>query len=251
MKPKPYAKESDLCAAFTAAIGNAWVAYAETGGWDLLLVRKSDGFQIGVQAKLKLNTQVFAQAIEGGVFHVAESGPDCRAILVPWQDCQLGLGVFGPYVGVTIIRMCPPGRDLRRLGAWHQFEPVLPEPGKEWSTREWYELAPFRRHDLPAYVPDVVAGAAAPLQLTDWKISALKIAVLLEERGHVTRADFRSIGIDHRRWIAPVPGWLAVRDGRFVPGPGYPDFARQHPKVYAEIKTDRPKWAPQESGSLL
>ena len=95
---------------------------------------------------------------------------------------------------------------------------------------------------LPEYVPDVSAGASAPVQLTDWKIRAIKIAVLLEKRGFVTRSDFKGIGIDHRRWLAPND-WLKIENGRYIAG-RLPDFKAQHPKNYAEIVADFDKWAP-------
>jgi hypothetical protein len=59
---RPYRTEADLCAAFLAALRRdyqeKWLAYAETEGWDVLLVRQKDGFQIGIQAKLALNASV-------------------------------------------------------------------------------------------------------------------------------------------------------------------------------------------------
>lgn len=62
---KPFPTEAALCAAFIAAIDKrAWTPYAETAGWDILLVRKVDGFQIGVQAKLVFNLDVVNQAID-------------------------------------------------------------------------------------------------------------------------------------------------------------------------------------------
>ena len=205
-KPKPFATEADLCAAFIVALPAAWTSYAETAGWDILLVRKPDGFQVGIQAKLRLNAEVFAQALEDH-HDVKWRGPDCRAILVPWADCTLGLGCFSPYCGITIIRMpsqltAGPARGVRRR-VFGSFEPDLPKHDQDWSTeRHWFEMAPLERCRLPEYVPDVPAGARAPLQLTEWKIKALKIAVLLEDRGFVTRADFAHLDIDHRRWLA-------------------------------------------------
>lgn len=58
LKPKMFKTEADLCAAFIASIDSRWTPYAETAGWDILLVRHADGFQIGIQAKQKMNTEV-------------------------------------------------------------------------------------------------------------------------------------------------------------------------------------------------
>ena len=61
-----FRSEADLCAAFLAALerehAKKWMAYAETAGWDILLVRLKDGFQIGIQAKLALNDLCHHQA---------------------------------------------------------------------------------------------------------------------------------------------------------------------------------------------
>lgn len=87
-KPKAdklFATEADLCAAFIASIdADKWIPYPETVGWDILLVRKDDGFQIGIQAKQKLNTDVINQALdEYGHWSAARAGPDCRARWAP------------------------------------------------------------------------------------------------------------------------------------------------------------------------
>ena len=242
-REKPFATEVELCAAFIADVDQAkWTPFNETGGWDILLVRKLDGFQIGVHAKLKLNVEVVNQAIESGeAWHVDGSHPDCRAVLVPWDDA----GRFGKicdYVGLTVIRAAPKTVG----GAWARnrcFEPQLPDdPKNPYQCRHWHDMATVRRHKLPEYVPDVAAGRSAPVQLTDWKIKAIKIAVTLEMRGHLTRRDFAHHRVDHRRWIAG--GWLKVEDGRFVAG-RMPDFKRQHPVVYKQIAADAPKWLPK------
>ena len=213
-KERPFATEVELCAAFIADVGGRWTCYAETGGWDVLLVRKLDGFQIGVHAKLKLNVAVVNQAIEtGDAWRVDGEHPDCRAVLVPWDDA----GRFGKicdHLGLTVIRAAPKTVN----GAWARnrcFEPGLPDdPKNPHQCRPWHETATAKRHALPEYIPDVRAGSSAPVQLTDWKIKAIKIAVTLQMRGHLTRRDFAHHRVDHRRWIAG--GWLKVEDGRFV-----------------------------------
>lgn len=240
-KIQVFALEVDLCAAFIAAIGDGWISYGETAGWDILLVRKKDGFQIGVQAKLKLGVDVINQAIEEGWSYVTSSpGPDCRAVLVP-PNCAGAFDRICDYVGITIIRM----RDMRNMNPRYNpaFHPGLPNDRENFYDRHWHEMCPTKRCELPEYVPDVRAGASAPLQLTQWKIKAIKLAVLIEERGHVTRHDFSHLSLDHRRWIAQ--GWLKVVDGRLVPD-APPKFKKQHPVVYKQIKADMPKWAPKE-----
>ncbi|MBN9463453.1 MAG: hypothetical protein J0H00_19760 [Burkholderiales bacterium] len=222
MKDQAFATEADLCVAFISRItqDRTWTAYAETAGWDILLVA-GDGTQIGVQAKLRFNLKVLVQSLPDGWEAVQEEGPDFRSILIPSADatavsiCEaLGLGVFdwNRYGGFR------PEIDLRFLRAWHYWNPG-------------------RRHPLPAFVPDVAAGASSPVQLTRWKIAALRIVARLELRGYITRSDFRGIGIDIRTWIGPR-GWLRAQvgdaPGRFVAA-DLPPFSAQHPVVYPQV----------------
>jgi len=238
-KPKSFASEADLCARFISKIGDEWVAYPETQGWDILLVRKVDGFQIGIQAKLVFNVHVLNQTIESSYAGADAAGPDCRAVLVP--ENKGGLGTLAAYAGITVIAVRSP--PVKGYMDHYPFEPQLPNKQNAWSAdRTWHEWGPTKRHKLPEYVPDVAAGSSAPTQLTDWKIKAIKIAVLLEKRGHVTRSDFKAIGIDHRRWLAPN-SWLQIENGLYIAG-RLPDFKKQHPKNYAEIEADFKKWAP-------
>lgn len=232
-----------MCKRFLGAIDKKeWVAYAETAGWDILLVRRSDGFQIGVQAKLRFNIDVINQTIEGHrSYDTDRVGPDCRAVLVPHHG---GLSTIAAYIGITVITV----RSARRKPGWGGiriegiiFEPNLPSESDRWQNEDWHEWAPASRHKLPDYVPDVPAGASAPLQLTQWKIGAIKIAIILEKRGWVTRADFKHIGINPQRWLANGNGWLRVVDGKLV-ADMMPDFKKQHPKVWKQIAADEDKW---------
>lgn len=238
-KPKPFAAETDLCAAFIAEIGKLWTSYAETAGWDILLVRKADGFQIGIEAKLKLNANVISQALEEySGWSADRAGPDCRAVLVP--ECGSGgFGRIASYIGVQIVTMRAPGKRPHYHN--RNFQPGLPGDNYQ-NSDDWQEWAPTKRHTLPDYVPDVAAGASGPTKLTQWKIGAIKIAVTLERRGFVTRADFKHHGIDHRRWLPAATGWLRIDPVGYVPGAQLPDFKRQHPRVYAEIAADADKW---------
>lgn len=244
-KTPPFARESDLCGAFIKAVGEErWTAYAETGGFDILLVRKTDGFQIGIQAKLKLNASVLAQSVEESRYCADRPGPDCRAILVPITECNLGMGFLAGYIGITVIRMEHPEKP--KFGRWMPYDPGLPtEDNTFLSTDCWHEQCPVKRCPLPEYVPDVAAGAAAPLQLTNWKIRAIKLAVLLETRGYLTRHDFKHLGVDHSRWITRGNEWLLPSERGFVRARYMPDFKAQHPVVYAQVEADIAKWAPK------
>lgn len=235
-KSKPFATEVDLCAAFIKAVGPEWVSYAETVGWDILLVRKADGFQIGIQAKLRFGVDVINQAIEDGWTYMADGPhPDCRAVLIPDVEDR-GFGKICDHLGLNVITV----RSVERFGDWERFRPALPVD--KYSHEKWHETATVKRHKLPEYVPDVAAGAPSPLQLTDWKIKAIKLAITLEMRKHLTRRDFAHHRVDHRRWV--TQGWLKVVDGHYVKD-AFPDFKKQHPIVYKQIKADAPKWLPK------
>lgn len=236
-KAKPFQTEVALCAQFLELVDKrVWTAYAETGGWDILLSRNVDGFQIGIQAKLVFNLDVINQAIEqhSGWTAVA-SGPDCRAVLVPGSTSKLGH--ICDYVGLAVIVMQSATEYSKP-----RFYPRLPEKPDQWcGSEDWHEWCPTKRHKLPEYVPDVAAGASAPLQLTDWKIKAIKLAVLLEKNGHVTRSDFKYLSLDHRRWVAQ--DWLVPSPKGYLAG-GAPNFKKQHPMVYEKISGEFDKWKP-------
>lgn len=235
-----YKKESDLCADFIKSLPEGWTAYPETGGFDILLSRKADGFQIGVEAKLKLNGKVISQAADHvGAWYSCYAGPDCRAVLVPYGTGNDLLHVCG-LLGIVVIKMQAASEWRRRAS----FYPELPRFESDYSSREWFEFFPHKRIELPAYVPDVTAGASGPSSLTYWKISAIKLAITMEKRGYITRSDFKHFDISISRWIAPVSGWLqaGAQAGQWVKGAHLPDFRAQHPVNYAQIEADYEDW---------
>lgn len=230
-----FESEAALCAAFIAAIGPDWTAYAETEGWDILLVRKADGFQIGIEAKLSLNATVLLQALEDYTWEYSKFGPDCRAVLVPWSDVTGGLTEIAARLALTVIRA-----SIDPYSTKATFDPRLPTERDRWSQRDWHELCPQARHPLPEYVPDVAAGTSAPIQLTAWKIAAMKLAILLETRGYLTRTDFKVLHVDPRRWMDNR--WLVAGPQGLVAGDRFPQFKTEHPRVYGEIAADAAKW---------
>jgi hypothetical protein len=257
-----FKKETELCAAFIDAVNyesrrrvpnpawkaERWIAYPETQGWDILLVREEDGFQIGIEAKLVFNLKVLSQAIEHR--YPETPGPDCRAVLVPTAAGKCELEQICAYIGITIITM----RERygpRNAPLW-EFDPDLPRMANQHWRQEWCELCPTNRLKLPDYVPDCAAGAPSPKKLTEWKIGAMKIAIILETRP-VTRSDFKALGIDHRYWISKGNGILTQDpEGRgWVWGQRRYNFAAVHPRNYAEIKADAGKWMPELAPSML
>lgn len=235
-----FKSEASLCAAFIEAAckDGKWVAYPETQGWDILLVRKADGVQIGIQAKMALNSKVVAQALPVWM-REGSTGPDYRAVLVP-AGANTELALACDLVGLTVIIQRKPDTKFSS-----PFHPALPTPGDDgyWYTRHWHPWAPNKRLKLPEYVPDVAAGVAAPQTLSPWKISAIKLQIILEERP-VTRADFKALSMSPTRWLDRHYGWLDQTPQGWVRGERMPDFSAQHPRNYVEIKADREKWMP-------
>lgn len=87
------------------------------------------------------------------------------------------------------------------------------------------------------------------MKLSEWKIKAIKICIILERTGYLTRKDFAEIKIDHRRFLDME--WMKHSDerGKYVAG-RYPlDLRRQHPKVYPQIEADFDKWFPKDRDS--
>lgn len=252
-----FESEAAMCAAFIAdADRQGYDAYPETGGFDIVLVHRLYQWQIGVEAKQTFNAGVLLQAADGIAHHWNTEGPDFRAVLTP-AGGDAGLAALARHIGITAIRAY--GRPDDRgyapnpQGGWSRaFRPDLPDqhnvgdsaggaPGRFFcGGRDWFELCPPAPIALPDYIPDVAAGAPSPIALTHWKVAAIKIAIVLERRGHVTGADFKALGISSSRWLQM--GWLVRADRRWVAG-ALPDFRGQHPRNYAEIEADFDQWA--------
>lgn len=246
-----YAKEADLVADFCREVERLnglthyehpiWTAYHETAGWDLLLVDRETGTQIGIEAKLTVNAKVIEQALKGPYTDV--NGPDFRAILVPDSGLQLHLRTIALALGFTIIVV----RSRSYGPEVVEINPTLPSSDRWWGGIEkWVPWHPEKRETLPDYVPDVMGGHAAPVALTDWKVKAIKLLILLDRRGFVTRRDMDHFKLSYSRWTCWRSGYL-VRD----PGLGYvrcqrtPNLKRQHPRNWAEIEADFDTWAPK------
>lgn len=245
-----FASEAELCATFIKQLPEGWTAYAETAGFDILLVRGVDGAQIGVEAKLTLNTKVVLQAAERTSHHYQDTqGPDFRAVLVPYGRAGGELSQICRLLHVTVIEMKSKAVYLAQGGNRNfkkKFTPDLPKVGDYVWREEWFDCAPWKRCKLPEYIPDVTAGASAPSTLSDWKISAIKISVLVERTGFVTRADFAQLKIDHRRFLDM--GWLKQSGdrGKYVIGPYPLQLRTQHPAVFPKIEADFDKWCPKD-----
>jgi len=220
----------DFCAEVDKMREKPWTIYAETCGWDLLLVHR-DGFQLGIEAKLSLNAKVVEQALSRTTSFYDSAGPDYRAVLVPESKLQHHLVTICGALGIGVIALRERHNHLR-----------LPDQSRCWN--DWPNWCPAQRCELPDYVPDVCGGHSAPLKLTEWKIRAIKLCILLERRGFVTRTDFKDLQISPTRWTDAFYGFLvrAPERGGFVAGPRTPDFRREHPTNFAEIEADFDRW---------
>lgn len=245
---KQYATEAELCAAFIKHNSELWTAYQETCGFDILMVRKLDGVQVGVEAKLRLNAEVILQAAEPrGHWSADSDGPDYRAVLVPWDKRGGALKDLLPRLQLTGIFFGEETVDWPVPGVCPRQHPNLGTIGDRWNNGEWFELCPAKRCALPDYIPDSIAGTPSPVTLTEWKVKAIKIAVTLEKRGFVTRHDFKFHKIDMSRWTQGR--WLLPNQqakGQWVGGSKLPKFREQHPINYASIEADYEKWQQPE-----
>lgn len=238
-----FGTEADMVAAWLTHLEShkrereKWTIYPETADWDLLLVHR-DGYQVGIEAKLSLNAKVLAQALSGTQQYWTDTGPDYRAVLVPQGKCQLHMSSLAAALGIKVLMIRQPER-----GVWYGID--LPDESNDWSSR-WACWLPEKRCPLPEYVPDVTAGHACPVKLTEWKIKAIKLMILLERRGFVGRGDMKALQISPTRWTDSWQGFLSVDPGLggYVRNERTPDLKAQHPENWAQIEADYEKWCP-------
>lgn len=246
-----FPKETDLCEYFIGCLPKGWTAYRETGDFDILLVRDEDGFQIGIEAKLKLNAKVVCQAAEDmGYYYANRTAPDCRAVLVPHDAGSGELKGVCRRLGIEVISVIHKASNFPSYSRSTKFYPDLPDADNCWSMGEkWFEYWPEKRITLPDYIPDTKAGDSCPIRLTPWKVAAMKIAVLLDRTGYVSRQDFQDLKISISRWTqGGLMAWLKpyqVR-GQYQRTERMPNFALQHPVNYQQIADDFENWNPRK-----
>ena len=258
--------EAAMCRAFidVAVDKKVWDVYPETAGWDILLVHKKTGIQIGIEAKQSLNAKVLEQAISGIDHFARYGGPDYRAVLVP-EGGMAGLDKICKAIGVTVIRFRGKPVDnqnkcvieaTKKRGKYYAeaFTPRLVNPEKNLFSEigtTWFDWCPDQRCALPDYIPDVKAGVKSPVKLTDWKIKAIKIDIMLSRQGYITSSDFKEIGISMSRWIQSK--WIKKKKGHrgmWVAGQNKPDFRSQHPLNYKQIGLDK-SWQTRMQAGLF
>ncbi|NUS39415.1 MAG: hypothetical protein HOQ02_10385 [Lysobacter sp.] len=256
--------EAALCDCFLESLKRigGWTAYPETAGFDILAVYDKTGHQLGVEAKLQLNAKVADQILPShymGYGADGREGPDFRAVIVPCiTEANEGIAKM---LGILGVQVWAPGRNQRwdggrnliesfdflRAFGRNTYSDVHGEvvnvdhraydtgdgPLMEWDMA-WHDWNPPRRCDLPEIVPQVRAGVPAPLQLTPWKIGALKVLADLELDGFVTAKSVRDRGVDARRFCASDDWLESLGGGKWGRG-RIPAFDTQHPEAYAEI----------------
>lgn len=274
MRKQTFKTEAELVATFIAGIEQVnarvadnpdsprhWIVYPETAGYDLILVQRLTGVQVAIEAKLALNLKVLNQILPGrhdiGWTRPCK-GPDYRAVLVPMGGTISGLSQIAGLLGITVLNVYNMRHDPYADGSepWPGYRP----PAPEWMIRPdlpdetsdhqhlygdyWHPWCPEERCDLPEYIPDVAAGVASPVILSPWKIQAIKLAIILERRGYVTRADMRHLKLSPTIWTGHS-GYLApgTKRGEYVSWHRTPDFRKQHPRVWTEIEADIGIWA--------
>ena len=252
-EPLKFENEAALCEAFLQTIPEGWTPYNETAGWDILLVH-STGFQIGVEAKQRLNAKCLVQAMDA--IRGGWTGPDCRAVLV---------GAAGPdlcsiarRLGITVITMEKRRRNVlygsANVGGDFISMPDLPTEvnlerlNVNWnwlSQRDWFDHAPTAREPLPEFVPNVPAGCPSPTILSQWKIQALKMVIWVERNRYATRAHFKHLNISpsmwmNGNWMKPTGTRGVWEAGRNWPGER---FKAEHPQIVPQIEEKYSEWS--------
>jgi hypothetical protein len=244
--------EAALCEIFVRDIRalGGWTVYPETAGFDMLCVYDRTGHQLGIEAKLALNAKVADQITPDhyqGYDTTGIEGPDFRAVIVPQiTEASSGIAKLLRIVGVQVWA---PSDGYRH--GW-SFEQVLNKHGRGNPDRReydpadgpllswdmaWHDWNPAHRCRLPEFVPAVACGVPSPIQLTPWKIGALRVLADLEVDGFVTARSVRAHGIDARRFCA-TDGWLtSAGDGKWTRGK-LPAFDLQHPETYAQLLSE-------------
>lgn len=245
-----YPTEAALCARLIECLESigGWEVYPETAGFDILAVWKASGHQLGIEAKLQLNAKVADQILPMHWSSLGGRGPDFRAVLVPCtSEANYGIARMLDALGVQVLvpdscrhRYRPrPGEQIQRevhradLCSSSPWDPAAGGLG-EWGQTAWFDWNPAKRCELPEIVPKVAAGVPSPIQLTPWKIGALRVLADLELDGFTTAKGVRAHGVDPRRFCAS-DGWLQqLGEGKWARG-RIPAFDQQHPEAYAEI----------------
>ena len=227
-KPKfknPYKSENDLCNVLIEyAKDDGWKTYPETSRWDILLVK--NGIQIGVQAKLKDNIEVLAQAI----YEEDGFSPDIRAVLVPHASKYFKKVADGLRVFVIEGARLDWNFNITRSAEGNWVKEIITDLNR-------YNKKYLRESKNKCWVPEVEintpAGIKSPKLITPWKIKAVKLCLKLNEVGFLTSKDFAeekiSITLWKKKWLI-VNGKIGKSNkyikkvGAILPDETYPEI---------------------------
>lgn len=216
---EPFGTEAALCALLRAVASDVgWTFYPETGGWDAVLVLPDDT-QVGIQAKLRANVDVIAQAI----VPAPRVGPDVHAVLVP--TCSRAFRDVAGELGIAVLvgsslRASPYSDPRRYLSGVVEKAPRSTHlPGRCW---------------LPPFVPDLPAGVPAPRVVSAWRVAAAQLCADLRTGLEPTRAELERRGLSPSswcgRWLEPIDGTRPRRYRPFagvaLPDVAFPEVAR-------------------------
>ncbi|QUS54184.1 hypothetical protein [Pseudovibrio brasiliensis] len=236
-----FASENEMCAHFISKLPEEWVAYPEWGNWDILLVRKSDGFQVGIEAKLRLSAKVISQSAETA-YQADKPGPDCRAILIP-KGSNLDFQPVCNILQLQIIEIESETSKSPSTVNW--YRPKLPNPDRASPAGNFKEFYPLERLELPEVIPVVEAGKPAPIKLTPWKIKAIKLDVILKKHGVATRKLFKALSLNTTLFLSSGNGWMLKGNarGEWLRGPNFPDFRMGCEENYDELEKRYKTWS--------
>jgi hypothetical protein len=235
-------KEADLCDLFMREFNQlpGWACYPEAAGFDVLVVH-DDGRQIGVEAKLSLNAKVADQILPAHYEDMNTSpGPDYRMVIVgKITDASAGIVKMLDRLGVTVL--CPRSTwtregDKLTFDLSHRLLEVSER--KPYYDLFMFDWNPAERCKVPIMVTNLPAGVPAPVRLTPWKESALKVIAQLRSQGFITAKQIAGHGISFSAWTQSAgtkKAWLAKGEvrGTWVETEHLPAFDKQHPEVYA------------------
>ncbi len=174
---KKYKYEHELCEAFINNLSDKWDVYPECYGWDMLLVNVIDGYQAGVQAKLKENIYVIYQALtllNDYYNHARKIGPDYAIILTP----SVGLDFR------TVCEKC----GLINCNQNYNLDLLLPMHNK---------LLFQQQYEVPKFKLQSKCGVSSPRRMSKWRENALNIMLEYDKKGYVTSADFKKLSLSH------------------------------------------------------
>ncbi len=190
----PYKLESELCETLIKyAKSHGWKVYPETSGWDILLVKD---IQIGIQAKLKDNIKVLSQTVDyvNPKFKAKYPSPHIKAVLVPRASQDFKRVAFA--LGIFIIE----GVNVEYLDFKFQWTKQIKTNFNNYSRDAHYFTEPAKLCWVPEIEPNMIAGTKSPKLITPWKIQAVKMCLLLNNKGFLTSEDFKKENMSMTIW---------------------------------------------------